>query len=88
MKVVFLIHQVAIAKILQHSDILALFHFNVVLNDLFPLPEGVQASFLLAITRMKGLIVYVDDKALLSQIQNGSDRGQALLIVILKTAAE
>ena len=88
MKVVFLIHQVAIAKILQHSDSLALFHFNVVLNDLFPLPEGVQASFLLAITRMKGLIVYVDDKALLSQIQNGSDRGQALLIVILKTAAE
>lgn len=87
MKVVFLIHQVAIAKILQHSDILALFHFNVVLNDLFPLPDGVQASFLLAITRMKGLIVYVDDKALLSQIQNGSDRGQALLIVILKTAA-
>ena len=87
MKVVFLIHQVAIAKILQHSDILALFHLNVVLNDLFPLPDGVQASFLLAITRMKGLIVYVDDKALLSQIQNGSDRGQALLIVILKTAA-
>lgn len=83
-----MIHQVAIAKILQHSDILALFHFNVVLNDLFPLPDGVQASFLLAITRMKGLIVYVDDKALLSQIQNGSDRGQALLIVILKTAAE
>lgn len=82
-----MIHQVAIAKILQHSDILALFHFNVVLNDLFPLPDGVQASFLLAITRMKGLIVYVDDKALLSQIQNGSDRGQALLIVILKTAA-
>ena len=81
-------HQVAIAKILQHSGILALFHFDVVLNDLIPLPDGVQASLLLTITRMKGLIVYVDDKALLSQIQKGPDRGQALLIIILKTAAE
>ena len=88
MKVVFLTHQVAIAKILQHSGILALFHFDVVLNDLIPLPDDVQASLLLTITRMKGLIVYVDDKALLSQIQKGPDRGQALLIIILKTAAE
>jgi len=88
MKVVFLIHQVATAKILQHSGILALFHFDVVLNDLIPLPDGVQASLLLTRTRRKSLIVYVDDKALLSQIQKGPDRGQALLIIILKTAAE
>ena len=88
MKVVFLIHHVAIAKILLHSGILALFHFDVVLNDLILLPDGVQASLLLEITRMKGLMIYVDDKALLSQIQKGPDRGQALLIIILKTAGE
>lgn len=40
MKVVLLIH-VAIAKILLHSGILALFHFDVVLKDLIPLPDGV-----------------------------------------------
>ena len=33
-------------------------------------------------------MIYVDDKALLSQIQKGPDRGQALLIIILKTAGE
>lgn len=37
---------------------------------------------------MKGAIVYMGDMVLFSQIQKGPNKGQALLIIIMKTAAE
>lgn len=37
---------------------------------------------------MKGAIVYMGDMVLFSQIQKGPNKGQALLIIIMKMAAE
>lgn len=42
-----MIQQIAIAKLLQNSGILALLHLNIVLNDLIPLLDELGASLLL-----------------------------------------
>lgn len=82
-----MIHQVAVKKSCSILVFLPSFISTWSLMTPFPFPDGAQASLLLAITRMKGLIVYVDDRALL-QTRTDLIEVQALLIVILKTAAE